>query len=92
MYINDKKIRCYRENDPSLIPWEENDISLVVESTGKFNEKNQANKHLRKSVKKVLLTAPGKDDDITIVMGVNEEKYDPKIHNIISNSSCTTKC
>jgi len=92
LYINDRKIRCYREDDPSLIPWEENDISLVIESTGKFNEKNQANKHLGKSVKKVLLTAPGKDDDITIVMGVNEEKYDPKIHNIISNSSCTTNC
>jgi len=92
LYIGNRKIKCFNENDPALIPWEEENVEIVIESTGKFNDKKNASKHLRGAVKKVLLTAPGKDEDITIVMGVNENSYDEQKHHIISNSSCTTNC
>ena len=92
LYVGDRKIKFFNENDPSLIPWEKENIEIVIESTGKFNNKKNASKHLGGSVKKVLITAPGKDEDITIVMGVNENSYDEKQHHIISNSSCTTNC
>ena len=92
LYAGDRKIKFFNENNPSLIPWDKENIEIVIESTGKFNDKKNASQHLRGSVKKVLLTAPGKDEDITIVMGVNENNYDEQKHHIISNSSCTTNC
>lgn len=92
LYVGDRKIRFFNKNNPSEIPWEEENVDIVIESTGKFNSKEKANAHLDKGVKKVLLTAPGKDEDATIVLGVNEDIYDNKIHHIISNSSCTTNC
>ena len=92
LYIGDRKIKCFRENDPSKIPWKNEDVEIVIESSGKFNDKQGASKHIRDSVKKVLLTAPGKNEDVTIVVGVNEGIYDNKNHNVISNSSCTTNC
>tara|TARA_Y100000768_G_scaffold378362_1_gene352706 strand:+ start:2484 stop:3494 length:1011 start_codon:yes stop_codon:yes gene_type:complete len=92
LYVGDKKIRFFNKNKPSEIPWEEENVDIVIESTGKFNSKEKASAHLEKGVKKVLLTAPGKDEDATIVLGVNEDIYDNKTHHIISNSSCTTNC
>ena len=92
LYLGDRKIKCYREDDPSKIPWKNENVEIVIESSGKFNDKKGASKHLKETVKKVLLTAPGKDEDITIVVGVNEDDYDKKNHKIISNSSCTTNC
>ena len=92
LYVGDRKIKCYREDDPSKIPWKNENVEIVIESSGKFNDKKGASKHLKETVKKVLLTAPGKDEDITIVVGVNENDYDKKNHKIISNSSCTTNC
>jgi len=92
LYVGDRKIRFFNKNNPSEIPWEEENVDIVIESTGKFNSKEKASAHLDKGVKKVLLTAPGKDEDATIVLGVNEDIYDNKIHHIISNSSCTTNC
>ena len=92
LYVGDRKIKCYREDDPSKIPWKNENVEIVIESSGKFNDKKGASKHLKETVKKVLLTAPGKDEDITIVVGVNEDDYDKNNHKIISNSSCTTNC
>ena len=92
LYVGDRKIRFFNKNNPSEIPWEEENVDIVIESTGKFNSKEKASAHLEKGVKKVLLTAPGKDEDATLVLGVNEDIYDNKIHHIISNSSCTTNC
>ena len=92
LYVGDRKIKCYREDDPSKIPWKNENVEFVIESSGKFNDKKEHQSILKETVKKVLLTAPGKDEDITIVVGVNEDDYDKKNHKIISNSSCTTNC
>ena len=88
--VNDKKIKVFSINDPSQIPWESLGVEIVIESSGKFTDRDSAIKHLRGSVKKVIITAPAKKEDITIVLGVNEDKYNPKEHHIISNASCTT--
>ena len=85
-------IRILSDRDPLNLPWGDLGIDLVIECTGKFNKRNDAAKHLRKGAKRVLLSAPGKDEDVTIVFGVNHEEYDPKRHFIISNASCTTNC
>ena len=90
--INSKEIKILRYSNPSELPWKELGVDIVIESTGLFTSKEQASKHIDAGAKKVVITAPGKDEDITIVMGVNEEKYDFKNHNIISNASCTTNC
>jgi glyceraldehyde 3-phosphate dehydrogenase len=91
--VNGKKIRVYAIRDPKDIPWDEHNIDVVIESTGLFRTGELAGKHLRGSVKKVIISAPGKGgEDITIVLGVNEDKYDPEKHHIISNASCTTNC
>ncbi len=93
IFVGDKKIKVYSIKEPDKIPWEEHDISIVVESTGLFRDRENASKHLtRPSVKKVLISAPAKGEDITIVYGVNMDKYDPEKHHIISNASCTTNC
>ncbi|MFT4415132.1 glyceraldehyde-3-phosphate dehydrogenase [Fredinandcohnia humi] len=90
--VNGKRIKLLSSRDPLELPWRELNIDIVIEATGKFNSKENATLHLDAGAKKVILTAPGKNEDITIVMGVNEEKYDPSKHAIISNASCTTNC
>lgn len=84
--------RVFAEKDPKLIPWEEVGAEIVIESTGRFTDKEKAAAHLRGPVKKVIISAPAKGEDITIVLGVNEGSYDPAKHHVISNASCTTNC
>jgi glyceraldehyde 3-phosphate dehydrogenase len=90
--VDGKTIRVFKERDPGALPWESVGAQVVIESTGHFTDANDAKKHLRGSVKKVIISAPAKNEDITMVLGVNHEKYDPAKHNIISNASCTTNC
>ncbi len=90
--IGGKAIKVFSEKDPAAINWESVGAQVVIESTGKFTDAEQAKKHLRGPVKKVIISAPAKNEDITIVLGVNESKYDPARHNIVSNASCTTNC
>jgi glyceraldehyde 3-phosphate dehydrogenase (phosphorylating) len=90
--INGKRIRVFSEKDPGAIPWGEVGAQIVIESTGFFTDASKASAHLRDSVKKVIISAPAKGEDITLVLGVNEDKYDPATQNIISNASCTTNC
>jgi glyceraldehyde 3-phosphate dehydrogenase len=90
--VDGRKIKVFAEKDPAKLPWESVGAQIVVESTGKFTDAEKAKAHLRGPVKKVIISAPAKGEDITIVMGVNEDKYDAKKHNIISNASCTTNC
>ena len=92
MQVNGKEIKIFRCNDPEDIPWGELGVDIVVESTGIFKDREKASKHIKAGAKKVIITAPGKNEDVTIVMGVNEEDYDPANHHIISNASCTTNC
>lgn len=86
------EFRVFSEKDPSAIDWTSVGAEVVIESTGRFTNAEDAKKHLKGSVKKVIISAPAKNEDITIVLGVNENKYDPASHNIISNASCTTNC
>ncbi|WP_250673229.1 type I glyceraldehyde-3-phosphate dehydrogenase [Paraclostridium ghonii] len=90
--VNGRKIKVLKENDPENLPWEEMGVDIVIESTGKFTKKEDAQKHINAGAKKVIITAPGKNEDKTIVMGVNENEYDSSTHHIISNASCTTNC
>lgn len=90
--INGKKVVVTSERDPLLLPWKELGVDLVIDSTGVFTDREGASKHITAGAKKVIITAPAKKEDITIVMGVNEDKYDPANHHIISNASCTTNC
>lgn len=90
--FNGKKIRVTQERDPREIPWKEMGVDLVIDSTGAFRDREGLQKHMEAGAKKVIVTAPAKGEDITIVMGVNEEKYNKDEHNIISNASCTTNC
>ena len=90
--VNGKPIKIFATKDPAAIDWESVGAQLVIESTGKFTDANAAKAHLRGPVKKVIISAPAKNEDATIVMGVNENVYDPAKHNVISNASCTTNC
>ena len=90
--VDGKKIRVFSTRDPAEIDWASVGAEIVVESTGLFRSKETASKHLRGGVKKVIISAPAKNEDITIVLGVNEEMYDPANHHVISNASCTTNC
>jgi glyceraldehyde 3-phosphate dehydrogenase len=90
--VDNRKFRVFTEKDPAKIDWESVGAQVVVESTGRFTNAEDARKHLRGPVKKVIISAPAKNEDITIVMGVNEDKYDAAKHNIVSNASCTTNC
>ena len=90
--VDGREVHVLAERDPAKIPWGDYGVDLVVESTGLFTEASKAAAHLRGGVKKVIISAPARGEDITIVLGVNEEQYDPKRHNIISNASCTTNC
>ena len=90
--IGEKKIKVLSERDPGNLPWKELGVDLVIESTGIFRDREGASKHLTAGAKKVIISAPAKGEDITIVMGVNENKYNDSEHHIISNASCTTNC
>ena len=90
LILNDKEIKIVNERDPLNLPWKEIGIDIVIEATGKFTKKEDAKKHIEAGAKKVIITAPGKNVDKTIVLGVNDSEYDPLNHHIISNASCTT--
>jgi glyceraldehyde 3-phosphate dehydrogenase len=90
--VNGKEIKVFSQRDPAQIPWGSVGAEYVVESTGFFTEKAKAAAHLRETVKKVIISAPASGEDLTIVLGVNEDKYDPKNHHVVSNASCTTNC
>jgi len=90
--VDAKKIRVYAERDPAKIDWESVGAQIVVESTGLFTKADAARQHLRGPVKKVIISAPASNEDLTIVLGVNQDKYDPAKHHIVSNASCTTNC
>ena len=90
--VEGEEFRVFSQRDPAAIDWESVGAEIVIESTGIFTKAEDAKKHLHGSVKKVIISAPAKNEDITIVLGVNEESYDPAAHNIISNASCTTNC
>ena len=90
--VRGKKIKIFAIKDPAEIDWSSLGAQMVIESTGKFTEAKDASKHLRGSVKKVVISAPAKNEDITVVLGVNDNMYDPAKHHIISNASCTTNC
>jgi len=90
--VDGKKLLVLAQADPTKLPWKDLGVYLAVESTGRFTDRESASKHLQAGAKKVLISAPAKGPDITIVLGVNDDKYDPKNHNILSNASCTTNC
>jgi glyceraldehyde 3-phosphate dehydrogenase len=90
--VDDDEFRVFSQRDPAAIDWESVGAEIVLESTGFFTKGEDARKHLRGPVKKVIISAPAKNEDITIVLGVNQDKYDPAAHHIISNASCTTNC
>ncbi|MBX3068355.1 MAG: type I glyceraldehyde-3-phosphate dehydrogenase [Cryobacterium sp.] len=90
--VDGKPIVALEERDPALLPWGDLGVDIVIESTGRFTNAEDAGKHLKGGAKKVIISAPGKGEDATFVLGVNESSYDPVKHNIISNASCTTNC
>ena len=92
LLVDGNEIKVLREKDPALLPWKALGVDVVLESTGRFTNAEDARKHITAGAKKVIISAPAKGEDITIVMGINSDKYDPATDNIISNASCTTNC
>ena len=92
LIVNGKRVQLVSERDPLKLPWAEMNVDIVIEATGKFNDRAKAAMHLEAGAKKVILTAPGKNEDITVVLGVNDDKLDLSKHDVISNASCTTNC
>ena len=92
LMIDDREVRVYSERDPASIPWAELGVEVVVESTGLFTDAQKAGAHIQAGAKKVIISAPAKNEDLTLVLGVNDGRYDPAQHNIVSNASCTTNC
>jgi glyceraldehyde 3-phosphate dehydrogenase len=92
LVVDGKLIKFFSEKDPAALPWGELGVDIVIESTGVFRDRAGASKHLEAGAKKVIISAPAKGEDLTIVLGVNDDKYDPAQHNIVSNASCTTNC
>lgn len=92
LIVDGDEIKALAETDPAKLPWGDLGVDIVIESTGRFRDRNSAAKHIDGGAKKVIISAPAKGEDITICLGVNEEKYDPASHHIISNASCTTNC
>lgn len=90
--VDDKTIKVFAEKDPAALPWGKEGVDLVVESTGRFTDADKARAHITAGAKKVIISAPAKGEDVTLVLGVNEQNYDPDKHTIISNASCTTNC
>ncbi len=92
LIVDGDEMKVFSERDPATLPWSDLGVDVVVESTGKFRDREGAAKHLEAGARKVIISAPAKKEDITIVLGVNEDKYDPSAHHVISNASCTTNC
>ncbi len=92
LVINGDAMRVYAEKDPANLPWKDLGVEVVLESTGRFTDRESASKHLAAGAKRVVISAPGKNEDITIVYGVNHQAYDPAKHQVISNASCSTNC
>jgi glyceraldehyde 3-phosphate dehydrogenase len=92
LVVDGEEIRVLSERDPAKLPWGEMGVDIVIESTGIFTKRDDAAEHLAAGAKKVIISAPAKDEDVTIVLGVNEAKYDPANHHVVSNASCTTNC
>jgi len=92
LLVDGDRMRVLSEKDPAKLPWKELGVDIVLESTGRFTDRDQAAKHLEAGARKVIISAPAKGDDITIVYGVNHTKYDPAKHHVVSNASCTTNC
>lgn len=92
IFVNGKSLKVVAEKDPAKLPWKALGVEIVIESTGRFTDKEKAEAHIAAGAKKVIISAPAKNEDITIVLGVNEQLYDAAKHNIISNASCTTNC
>ncbi|WP_309071159.1 type I glyceraldehyde-3-phosphate dehydrogenase [Arthrobacter sp.] len=92
LVVDGKTIKVLAERDPSNLPWADLGVDIVIESTGFFTKASDARKHIDAGAKKVLISAPASDEDITVVLGVNDDQYDPETHHIISNASCTTNC
>ena len=90
--IDGQRIPIFAEKDPAALPWKQHNVDVVVESTGRFTDRDSASKHLAAGAKKVIISSPAKGEDLTIVMGVNEDKYDADNHHVLSNASCTTNC
>jgi glyceraldehyde 3-phosphate dehydrogenase len=90
--VNGRSIKVLSQKDPAALPWKDMGVDIVLESTGLFTDRDKAAKHLAAGAKKVVISAPAKQEDVTIVVGVNHDKYDPKAHHVISNASCTTNC
>ncbi|HUS13847.1 MAG TPA: type I glyceraldehyde-3-phosphate dehydrogenase [Chloroflexia bacterium] len=90
--VGNQRIMVMAERDPANLPWRDLGVDIVIESTGRFTDGDKAAAHIQAGAKKVIISAPAKGEDLTIVMGVNEDKYDPAVHNILSNASCTTNC
>jgi glyceraldehyde 3-phosphate dehydrogenase len=90
--IDGDEVRVFSEKDPAALPWKDLGVDIVLESTGRFTKADDARKHITAGAKKVIISAPAKGEDVTVVMGVNNDKYDPAKHTIISNASCTTNC
>jgi glyceraldehyde 3-phosphate dehydrogenase len=92
LIIDGKELRFFAERDPSALPWKELGAEIVIESTGIFTDRARAAAHLEAGAQKVIISAPAKDEDLTVVLGVNDDAYDPAVHHVISNASCTTNC
>ncbi|GAA3689227.1 type I glyceraldehyde-3-phosphate dehydrogenase [Arthrobacter ginkgonis] len=92
LVVGDHRIKVLAEKDPAQLPWGELGVDVVIESTGRFTDGEDARKHLQAGARKVIISAPATGDDLTVVMGVNEDRYDPASHDVISNASCTTNC
>jgi len=92
LLVDGDEIRVLSERDPAALPWGELGVDVVIESTGRFSDRDSAAKHLEAGARKVIISAPGKKEDITVVLGVNHEQYDSEKHHVISNASCTTNC
>ncbi len=92
LIINGREVKVLKEQDPANLPWRELGVDIVLESTGRFTSAEKARSHLTAGARKVVISAPAKGEDVTIVLGVNEDRYDPATHHIISNASCTTNC
>ncbi|MQA89138.1 MAG: type I glyceraldehyde-3-phosphate dehydrogenase [Gemmatimonas sp.] len=92
LVVDGDEVKVFSEKDPAELPWRELEVDIVIESTGRFTNREDAAKHLDAGARKVIISAPAKKEDVTIVLGVNEGKYDPEKHDVISNASCTTNC
>ncbi|MBZ0279622.1 MAG: type I glyceraldehyde-3-phosphate dehydrogenase [Anaerolineae bacterium] len=92
LVVDGDEIKALAEKDPTALPWGSLGVNIVIESTGRFTDKESASKHIAGGAKKVIISAPAKNEDITICLGVNEDKYDPAKHHVVSNASCTTNC